>query len=169
MRRFLSSTAGATFNQETPNVTLNVRKECVELIFKLDRGMYAILNMVHNQHDGITLLSNWCRYFDRFRNPQVQLPMIERNCPTLFAVMQNADKDNVYEIELGEGLVGGDKVHGFALNMDSDIHTPLMASLNMDILRAGYTLLNKCTKIYSELQRTPPFPGWKDGLKDVWN
>ncbi len=169
MRRFLSSSAGATFNQETPNVTINVRKECVELIFKLGRGKYAILNMIHNQHGGITLVSNWCVYFNRLRNPQAQLPMIERNCPTLFAVMQNEDKDKVYEIELDKAQTGEEKVHGFALNVDSGIETPLVAALTMEVLHASYTLLNKCTKIYRELCEKPPFPAWKDGLKDIWN
>ena len=40
MRKFLSSTAGATFNQETPNFTVNVRKDCLELVCKVNRGMY---------------------------------------------------------------------------------------------------------------------------------
>ena len=32
MRKFLSSTAGASFNQELPGETICVRKDCVELI-----------------------------------------------------------------------------------------------------------------------------------------
>lgn len=169
MRRFLSHSAGATFNQETPNFTVKARKESVELIFKIDSGKYAILNMVHNQYDGLTLVSNWCRYFDRLRNPQVQLPMIEKKCPTLFAVMQSEDGDRVYEIELDPSQAGDEKVHGFALNVDAGKGTPLVAALTNDVLHAAYTLVNKCTKIYSELYRNPPFPAWKDGLMDVWN
>ena len=34
MRKLLSKTAGATFNEERPNLTLCVRKDCIEFIYK---------------------------------------------------------------------------------------------------------------------------------------
>ena len=36
MRKFLSSTAGASFNQEVGKQTICVRKDCVELIYKVN-------------------------------------------------------------------------------------------------------------------------------------
>lgn len=169
MRKFFSSTAGATFNQETPNITVNVRKDCLELICKVNRGMYVVLNMVHNHLGGITLVANWGRYFDRLQNPQVQMPKIDKNCPTLSAVMHNEDKDKVYEIELGKNHPDEEKIHGFALNIEVNGDLPLISSINKDVMDAAYTLVTKNLKMYNELFKTPPFPAWKDSLKDLWN
>ena len=169
MRKFLSSTAGATFNQETPNITVNVRKDCLELICKVNRGMYVVLNMVHNHLGGITLVANWGRYFNRLQNPQVQMPKIDKNCPTLAAVMHNEDPDKVYEIELDKKQTGEEKVHGFAVNIDYDKEEPLISCVNKDVLHAAYLLVNKNVKMYNELFKNPPFPAWKDGLNEVWN
>ena len=39
MRRLFSDKAGATFNENLPSVTVNVRKDCVELVSKVDKGL----------------------------------------------------------------------------------------------------------------------------------
>ena len=48
MRKFLSSSAGASFHEETPNLTLCVRKECIEIITKVQPAVYAIICMFHS-------------------------------------------------------------------------------------------------------------------------
>ena len=45
MRKFLSSTAGATFNQKLATQTLCVRKDCVELIYKVKPSVYVIVSL----------------------------------------------------------------------------------------------------------------------------
>ena len=47
MRKFLSSTAGASFNQELPTQTVCVRKDCVELIYKVKPSVYVIVSLLH--------------------------------------------------------------------------------------------------------------------------
>lgn len=42
MRKFLSSTAGASFNQEVATQTICVRKDCVELIYKVKPSVYGV-------------------------------------------------------------------------------------------------------------------------------
>lgn len=46
MRKFLSSTAWASFNQELPGQTVCVRKDCVELIYKVKPSVYVIVSML---------------------------------------------------------------------------------------------------------------------------
>jgi len=99
----------------------------------------------------------------------MQIPKIDKNCPTLSAVMHNEDKDKVYEIELGKNHPDEEKIHGFALNIEVNGELPLISSINKNVMDAAYTLVNKNLKMYNELFKTPPFPARKDGLKDLWN
>ena len=77
MRKFLSSTAGATFHEETPTFTINVRKEALELIYKLAPSWYVIVNAVRMTKDEILLFCEWGHFFDRMKNLSVQMPRRE--------------------------------------------------------------------------------------------
>ena len=52
MRKVYSTTAGATFHQETPNYTFCFRKECIEAIIKMSPGEYVIINIDPCQQGG---------------------------------------------------------------------------------------------------------------------
>ena len=166
MRKFLDTKAGATFFEELPNLTINPRKDCVEIIFKLKPGLYAIINLRRFGKDEIMLFANWGNYFMRLQNPEAQLPRIKKTCPTLYAVLMGEDKDNVNQLrhkdaknyETGLGVIC--KVDGEA---------PIFSLLNNDILDKVNMLVNKNVDIYNELNTNPPFPAWKDGLRDLWN
>ena len=166
MRKFLDTKAGATFFEELPNLTVCPRKECIEIIFKLKPGIYVIINMRRYSEDEIMLFANWDNYFMRIQNPDAQLPRIKKNCPTLYAVLMGEDKDNVSQLrhkdaqtyESGLGVIC--KVEGEA---------PIFALLDNHMLDKVTMLVNKVVKIYNELNTNPPFPSWKEGLRDLWN
>ena len=46
MRKIFDSKAGATFHETFSKITMCVKKECIELIYKLEPGMFIIVNMV---------------------------------------------------------------------------------------------------------------------------
>lgn len=166
MRKFLDTKAGATFFEELPNLTICPRKECIEIIFKLKPGIYVIINMRRYSEDKIMLFANWDNYFMRMQNPEAQLPRIKKNCPTLYAVLMDEDKDNVIQLrhknekafESGLGVIC--KVDGEA---------PIFALIDEPMLDKVTMLVNKVIDIYNELNSNPPFPSWKEGLKDLWN
>ena len=166
MRKVYSSTAGATFHQETPNITFCFRKDCIEAIFKMSPGEYIIINMTHTRDGHLLLFTNWGTYFDCLKNPAVQMPRIEKNCPTLYKVMTGTDSDNVREMTFG---AKGHEMHGLGLNIKSDVKTPIMMELNKEIMQALYNLANKVATICRELYDNPPFPGWRDDLDEIWN
>ena len=109
MRKVYSTTAGATFHQETPNYTFCFRKECIEAIIKMSPGEYVIINMTHTRDGHLLLFTNWGNYFNRMQNPAVQMPRIEKNCPTLYKVLVGEDPDNVREMVFGGK---GQEMHG---------------------------------------------------------
>lgn len=47
LRRLFSDKAGAPFNQELANETICVRKDCVELIYKVKPLVYVIVPLLH--------------------------------------------------------------------------------------------------------------------------
>ena len=77
MRKVLSSTAGATFHEETPTFTINIKKEMIELIYKLAPSWYVIVNVFHASEKELMLCCEWGHYYDRLKNPAVQMPKIE--------------------------------------------------------------------------------------------
>jgi len=166
MRKFLSSTAGASFNQELPRETISVRKDCVELIYKVKPSVYVIVSMLHTADREVMLFVNWAHYFDRLQNPQVQMPKIGQNCPTLYAVMTGDDPDGVYECDCRTDAA---VYHGFSLKVEIPSRVAILECITPEIFSKGRLLANKCLKMYSELRKNPPFPAWKDGLDELWN
>ena len=167
MRKFLSSTAGATFYADTPNLTFCVRKDSIEVIGKLRPGVYAIAHLLRVTDEQGILFADWGTYFDRIKNPTVQLPQIKKCCPTLYTVMQGGDDSGVYETRIAHS--DGSKHRGFALPVTVDKDSPLLNCLTKETTDAAFDLFDKCIKIYNELQNNPPFPAWKPGLTEVWN
>ena len=167
MRKFLASTAGATFHEETPNLTFNVKKDTIEIINKLRPGVYLVINMLHAADDEVMFFAYWGSYFTRLQNPQVQIPKIEKCCPTLYTVMVGDDKDKVFECDIVSS--DGSKHHGFKINAEVPKGTALIHCLTDDVADTAFVLFNKCLKIYNDLAKNPPFPAWKDGLSEVWN
>ena len=151
MRKFLSSTAGATFNQKLATQTLCVRKDCVELIYKVKPSVYVIVSL-HYVGDSEVMLfvrsafgtlgssKNWRRYFDRLQNPQVQMPRIEQNCPTLYAVMTGDDSDGVYECDCRPD---GTMYHGFSLKMAIPANLALVECVSKEVLTKAVSWLTR--------------------------
>lgn len=166
MRKVYSATAGATFHQETPHHTFCFRKDCIEAIFKMSPGEYIIINMTHTRDGYLMLFTNWGTFFNRLQNPAVQMPRIEKCCPTLYKVMTGDDPDNVSEMEFGNK---GHEMHGLGIRLKSEVKYPIMIELNLDIMKALQALANKVAAICHELYTNPPFPAWKDGLDELWN
>ena len=48
--------------------TICVRKDCVELIYKVKPSVYVVVSMLHVSDGEGMLFVNWAHYFDRFPN-----------------------------------------------------------------------------------------------------
>ena len=59
MRKVLDTKAGAAFHEEMNSVTLCIRKECIELIYKLKPGRFMIINLVRSENNEVLLMANW--------------------------------------------------------------------------------------------------------------
>lgn len=166
MRKFLSSAAGATFHEETPNLTLAVRKTGIEIIYKAQPSMYVIVNLFHAAEGKAMLFISWGNYFDRMQNPQAQVPQIKSTCPTLYKCISNTDEEGIKWIIWDDERKG--RVRGFGYEIPIAKNIPLLHALTPSLYDSVRILINKNFQIYNELYTTPPFPAWKTGLQDLW-
>jgi len=84
MRKLLSSKAGGTFNLECPDFTYVVRKDAVEIVFKMKPGIYLVVNFTRVEGSRGILFAGWGNYWKRLTNEEKQLPKVAKTCPVLY-------------------------------------------------------------------------------------
>ena len=166
MRRMLSTKAGAIFSYDCPQFTYAVRKDLVEIIYKVQPGVYLVVNFQRVDSTSGMLFVNWGRYWNRITNEKLQLPKVEKCCPVLFEVLMGDDKDGIGEMYFG--MSKEDAEHGFGLNVALPDQLPLLLCLTPSVINKAGIMKNKMLTIYNELVKNPPFPAWKTGLEEVW-
>lgn len=124
-----------------------------------------IVNLLRAWDDNIVLFTNWGNYFKRLQNPQVQLPQIAKKCPKLYSILTGDDE--VKEMDLGATFP--DAPHGFGITCKVASDQALFASIDENVMKSFNEFVQKNLDIFFELQDNPPFPAWKDGLKELWN
>lgn len=167
MRKLLSTTAGATFSEEMPNLTLCVRKECIEFIYKARPAVYVIVSMICISRDETILFANWDGYFNRIQNPQVQIPKLKQCCPTLYSTMFDTGDDPIKFVKIAKGVES--KLEGFAITLPSSPDKALIEMISPEVISSVVQLVDRNLKLYNELYKNPPFPAWKPGLDELWN
>ena len=166
MRKMLSTKAGATFSLDSPELTFAVRKDVVEIIYKVKPGVYMVVNFARVDATRGMLFVNWGRFWNRMTNEKLQLPKVEKCCPVLFELLTGDDKDGIMEMEFGLSADVGE--HGFGMEIGLSDKLPLLLSLNPAVINKAGALRKKMLTIYNELVTNPPFPAWKSGLEEVW-
>ena len=162
----LSTKAGAAFSLDCPQFTFAVRKDVIEIIYKVKPGVYLVVNLVRVDATRGMLFVNWGRFWDRMTNEKLQMPKIGKCCPLLFELLTGDDKDGIGEMDLG--LSAEDADHGFGLEVVLSDKLPLLLSLNPSVINKAGVMRKKMLAIYNELVTNPPFPAWKSGLGEVW-
>lgn len=166
MRKMLSAKAGATFSMDCPEFTYAVRKDVVEIIYKVKPGVYLVVNFARVDATRGMLFVNWGRFWDRMTNERLQLPKVEKCCPVLYEVLTGGDKDGMIEMEFG--VSAEDAEHGFGLEVPLSDKLPLLLSLTPSVINKAGAMRLKMLTIYNELVKNPPFPAWESGLDEVW-
>lgn len=121
-----------------------------------------IVNLLRTGEDEVLLFTNWGNYFKRLQNPQVQLPQVAKKCPKLYRILTG--DDDIKELELP-----AISAHGFGITCKVVHGQALFASIDENVMKSFTEFVQKNLDILFELQDNPPFPAWKDGLKELWN
>ncbi len=151
---FLQSKVNASFYGGS-NLTFVVRQTTVQVIMKLDRGFYGIVDIGVNDQNHVMVMCSWDDFFTKhFTNPDHQLSKFYTVCP-----------------KLGQSLCGESDI--------SYIRAPLNAFgmlvpfthgryptmfLSDDIIDASQKVLQFNLDIRHEIYTKIPFPQWKHDL-----
>lgn len=166
MRRMLSTKSGATFNLEAPNMTFAVRKDVIEIVYKVKPGVFQIVNLSRIDVDRGMLFMNWGDYFRRLSNEKAQMPKLQKHCPTLYDILVGEDKDGVKEMDFGRSEEECE--HGFGIEVKISGQLPLPLCITPEIVNKAGMMHVKMLKVYNEIVTDVPFPAWKTGLDEVW-
>ena len=166
MRKMLQAKAGAAFNLDCREFTYAVRKDVVEIIYKVKPGVYMVVNFARVDATRGMLFVSWGRFWDRITNERLQLPRVETCCPVLYEVLTGGDKDGIMEMEFGMSAEVAD--HGFGVEVSLSDKLPLLLSLTPSVINKAGVMRKKMLTIYHELVKNPPFPAWLRGLDEGW-
>ncbi len=166
MRKVFSERAGATFLGEAPRMTVAVRKDCVELVWKIQSGVYLTVNLCRVDGERGMLFAGWGRYWRRLANEKAQMPKVEKCCPLLYGILVGEDPDGVTQMDFGRSAE--DCENGFGVDVTLPKGLPLYACLTPAVLNKAERLHVKMMNVYNELVECPPFPDWYSGLGEVW-
>ena len=85
MRNFIDKKAGASFLKDY-SYTYAVRQSHVELIIKVNKGVYGIICLIPVGVDQLAITCGWGTFFNRLNNhenPGKLLQKLEKSCPTV--------------------------------------------------------------------------------------
>ena len=164
MRIFLQRTAGATFTCND-TLTLAFRKDHVEYLFKLNSGIYGVINLIPTRESQL-LFADWGDFFRRITNhedPQKLARMLEKSCPKVIDLMTTASGNSL--IKISGGNLGISR--RIQQSLDDARHIACLAG-DPAMVKEADELLDYCLDLYEEIYNKCPFPGWKKGLEELW-
>lgn len=163
MRNFIDNKAGATFLKGY-SYTYAIRQNHVELILKINKGLYGIICLVPIGVNRLALTCGWGTFFNRLNNhenPGRLLQMLEKSCPTVcnlftgqtpYAFISFPDESNAGAIS-------------FTIDTEPDFN--LLDFIGDERVRdEADKLFSFNYKLYNEIKDKCPFEGWKKGLRD---
>ena len=163
MRNFITNTAGVTFFQDE-NLSFVVRKDYIEYVFKLGKGLYGVINLIISAPQQVSLFCAWGNFFDRVNNHQdinKLFNMLKKPCPTLIDLYTG--KTDFRQITMTDVKLGG-------ISKTVDLEKPLAAAELIGlpaVLQAVEDSINFSCKLYNEIHDFCPFDGWKKGLREI--
>ena len=162
MRTFITKSAGATFFGPYTH-TFNIRKDSIELIFKMsNRGWYTVINLCMNEN-GWFLLTDWGEFFRRIFNhkePEKLAAMLRRPCPMLYQLLTDADS----KYSLAHGSDGISTMITISLPQHLK-NVPFGQMIGREeVLDAAEELGEYSLDLFYEIREKAPFPAWKEGI-----
>ena len=156
---FLQPKVNASFYGGS-NLTFAIRQSAPQVIMKIDRGVYGVVEINATTDHGLMVMCSWDNFFDRhFTNPDVQFPKLYKECPKLGKSMTNeGDFDFVQA-----------PVNGFGTEIPLKHGKYIINSFFSDeVLDMAQKVLQFNLDVYHEIGTKIPFPQWKRDLRELF-
>jgi hypothetical protein len=161
---FISKRTSAQFYNES-QMTFLVRKECVDIIFKIKRGLYLTVSVCSLSENRLLLACPWGDFWNRLikmRNREEVLTRLRRSCPLASNIFTNKVSPHFAYLdnERKEGAV--------VLEMKAPVLTNSISDyLHEAVVKKAIELMNYNLNLYVELEEKCPFSAWKQDLENI--
>lgn len=161
---FISNRVKAKFYNES-KMTFLVQKDCIDIIFKIKRGVYLTVSVYSLSDNRLLLACSWGKFWnrlDKMKNREVVLVRLKRSCPLAYNIFTNTVSPHFAYLDK-------DKQDGaVVLEMKIPVHTNSIYDYLQDkVVNKAIELMSYNLNLYTELEENCPFPAWKYDLKNL--
>lgn len=159
---FINKRTSAQFYNNS-QVTFLVRKDCVDIIFKIKRGLYLTVSVYTLSEGRLLLACAWGEFWNRLkkmRNREDVLARLRKACPLAADIFANTIAPHFVYLDKveKEGAVVVEMKAPIISNNISDF-------LHKDIVSKAMELMEYNLNLLVELEEKCPFPQWKIDLE----
>ena len=159
---FISSSCKAQFYNGS-QVTFYVRKECVDIIFKIRRGVYLTVSVFSLSEGRLLLACVWSDFWNRLksmRNHKEMLVKLRKTCPLAADIFLDISEPHLAYIDKEQQL------GAVVMEMKAPIITNSISDfLHSDVIENATILMNYNLNLLVELEENCPFLQWKKDLE----
>lgn len=161
---FLTNRTKASFFNNS-KITFLVHKDCVDIIFKIKRGVYLTVSVYSLSEGRLLLACSWDKYWNRLKqmkNPSKVLETVGKSCPLASSIFVNANSPHFVYLDSEQ------KQGAIVLEMKAPMLNNSVADyLHDNVVEKAVELMNYNLDLYVELSDKCPFPTWKRDLLDM--
>ena len=163
---FISNKCKAQFYNGS-HVTFLVRKECVDVVFKIRRGIYLTVSIYSLSGGRMLLVCVWGDFWNRLktmRNRKDVLTKLEKTCPIAAEIFYNKIEPHFAYLD-HEQSVGA-----VVLEMNAPVLSDNISDfLHQNVVDKAMELMQYNLNLLVELEENCPFPQWKIDLNQLKN
>ena len=142
------------------NLTFALRQSSPQVIMKIDRGVYGIVEVYATFNGGLMIMCSWDDFFTKhLTNPDVQFPKIYKECPKLGKSMSEGAVFDFIQAP----------VNGFGTEIPLKQGKYIINSFFSDeVLDTAQKVLQFNLDVHHEIMTKIPFPQWKRDLRELF-
>ena len=163
---FISKRTTAQFFNDS-KMTFLVRKQSVDIIFKINRGVYLTVSVCSLSENRLLLSCSWNKFWNRLnslRNREDVLERLKKVCPLAVKIFTNTESPHFVYLDKDrkEGAV--------ALVIKVPVVSGSIADyLHDKVVIKAVELMEYNLNLYVELEEKCPFSAWRQDLVDLKN
>lgn len=162
---FIHKRTSAQFYNNS-QMTFLVQKDCVDVIFKVRRGVYLTVSVYALSEGRLLLSCAWGEFWNRLkkmRNREDVLARLRKACPLAGNIFTNRVSPHFVYLDREE------KEGAVVVEMKAPVQTNNIADyLHEKVVERAIELMGYNLNLYTELEEKCPFPAWKQELEDLY-
>lgn len=158
---FINRRTKAQFYNDS-SITFFVQKDCVDIIFKVKRGVYLTVSVYSLSGNRLLLACLWDGFWNRLRhmnNRKYVISRLEKTCPLTSGIFTNASSTHFAYIDKKR------EIGAMVLEMTAPVQSnSIVDFLHGQVIDNAMKLMEFNIDLYCELEDKCPFAVWKEDL-----